>query len=58
MTNCSVSQDELDHDIGAGRWAEAKHSIFDHMPEYLGEDKPAEKVTGGSFAVVENNNAS
>ena len=28
-------------------------SIFDHMPEYLGEDKPAEKVTGGSFAIVE-----
>ena len=54
MNNCPVAQDELDHDIGAGKWQQP--SIFDHMPEYLGEDKPAEKVTGGSFAVTTSEN--
>lgn len=26
MTNCSVSQDELDHDIGAGKWEQPSTS--------------------------------
>ena len=58
MTKCRVEQDELDYDTQQGQW---KPSIFDHFEETfqkLGDDKPATNVTGGSFAVVENDNAS
>lgn len=39
MTRCSVSQDELDHDTGQGRWEQIE-SLFDGADEV--EDLPIE----------------
>ena len=54
-----VEQDEITQDQNGSIYPQP--SIFDHFEETFlkrGDDKPATNVTGGTFAVEDDNNAS